>query len=303
MAGIDMALWDARARRGLPLVPLLGGRGDDRRLRRLRTMAGPRGGEAEELRGHGFRGVKVKVGGGRPGRGHGGDPRDAQRGRRGRRLMVDYNQSLTVRGDRAGPRARREGLAWIEEPPAPTISRVTPGSPRRSHRRSSSARTGGAARVAKARRAGLGPRHARRDEDRRRPGWLRASALADAAGLPVSSHTFPELSAHLLGSRRPRPTSNTSITPGRSSSTRSRSRTARYGSPDRPAAASSGTRPRSPTRSKAAALRRGGSGGAVPGRRAPAGACRRTRSRPGRRCSSGRRRRARSRGSAPPARS
>jgi mandelate racemase len=30
-------------------------------------------------------------------------------------------------------------------------------------------------------------------------GWLRAAALADAAGLPASSHTFPELSAHLLG--------------------------------------------------------------------------------------------------------
>jgi mandelate racemase len=30
-------------------------------------------------------------------------------------------------------------------------------------------------------------------------GWLRAAALADAAGLPASSHTFPEFSAHLLG--------------------------------------------------------------------------------------------------------
>jgi mandelate racemase len=30
-------------------------------------------------------------------------------------------------------------------------------------------------------------------------GWLRAAALAEAASLPASSHTFPELSAHLLG--------------------------------------------------------------------------------------------------------
>ena len=29
-------------------------------------------------------------------------------------------------------------------------------------------------------------------------GWLRAAALAEAAGLPVSSHPFPEVSAHLL---------------------------------------------------------------------------------------------------------
>ena len=29
-------------------------------------------------------------------------------------------------------------------------------------------------------------------------GWLRAAALAEAAGLPVSSHLFPEVSAHLL---------------------------------------------------------------------------------------------------------
>ena len=30
-------------------------------------------------------------------------------------------------------------------------------------------------------------------------GWLRAAALAEAAGLPASSHTFPEFSVHLLG--------------------------------------------------------------------------------------------------------
>jgi mandelate racemase len=29
-------------------------------------------------------------------------------------------------------------------------------------------------------------------------GWLRAAALTQAAGIPTSSHLFPELSAHLL---------------------------------------------------------------------------------------------------------
>ncbi|MDQ2873174.1 MAG: mandelate racemase, partial [Candidatus Eremiobacteraeota bacterium] len=30
-------------------------------------------------------------------------------------------------------------------------------------------------------------------------GWMRAATLAQVADLPVSSHTFPEFSAHLLG--------------------------------------------------------------------------------------------------------
>ena len=29
-------------------------------------------------------------------------------------------------------------------------------------------------------------------------GWMRAAAIAESAGLPVSSHLFPEVSAHLL---------------------------------------------------------------------------------------------------------
>ena len=29
-------------------------------------------------------------------------------------------------------------------------------------------------------------------------GWLRAAAIADAAGMAMSSHLFPEVSAHLL---------------------------------------------------------------------------------------------------------
>src|SRR5690606_18918466 len=29
-------------------------------------------------------------------------------------------------------------------------------------------------------------------------GWMQAAALADAAGMPVSTHLFPEVSAHLM---------------------------------------------------------------------------------------------------------
>ena len=31
-------------------------------------------------------------------------------------------------------------------------------------------------------------------------GWMRAAAIAAAAGIPVSSHLFPEISVHLLAS-------------------------------------------------------------------------------------------------------
>ena len=34
-------------------------------------------------------------------------------------------------------------------------------------------------------------------------GWLQAAAVADTAGLPMSSHLYPEVSGHLLGSPRP----------------------------------------------------------------------------------------------------
>ncbi len=35
-------------------------------------------------------------------------------------------------------------------------------------------------------------------QDRGVTGWLRAAALAESAGLPLSSHLYPEISAHLL---------------------------------------------------------------------------------------------------------
>ena len=115
--------------------------------------------------------------------------------------MVDYNQSLSV--PEAIHRIRAlddEGLAWIEEP---TLHDDFAGHARIARE----ARTGiqlgenwwGPHDLAKSIAAGA--------SDYAMPdvmkiggvtGWLRMAALTEAAGLPVSSHIFPEFSAHLL---------------------------------------------------------------------------------------------------------
>ncbi len=120
MGGIDMALWDARAKAcGVPLVTLLGGEPKPiPAYASLRTMS-PQGAaaEAEKLLALGFRAVKIKIGRSdlaedlatiRTVRGAVGN---------GIKLMVDYNQSLWVA--EAIDRVRvldEEQLFWIEEP-------------------------------------------------------------------------------------------------------------------------------------------------------------------------------------------
>jgi mandelate racemase len=200
-AGIDMALWDARAKaRGVPLVTLLGATPKPipayASLRSMRPAAAAA--ETEELLARGFRALKVKVAGGteletiRAVRSVAGDDVD---------LMVDYNQSLSVQ--EAIERVRvldDEGLHWIEEP--------TRGDDFAGHARiAAAARTPvqlgeswwGTNDMEKSIAAGASD-HVTLDAMKIGgvTGWLRAAALADAAGLPVSSHTFPEVSVHLL---------------------------------------------------------------------------------------------------------
>ncbi len=202
LAGIDIALWDAQARAaGVPLVSLLGG--EPRPIPAyagLRTMS-PAGAaaEGEEALARGFTAVKVKAS-----RSTDIDVIRALRAAVGESvsLMVDYNQSLTV--DEALERAHlldEEGLHWIEEP-----TRADDYA--------------GHARIAEAARTPIqlgenwwGPHdmekslangssdHAMLNAMRIGgvTGWLRAAALAADAGLPLSSHAFPELSVHLLG--------------------------------------------------------------------------------------------------------
>jgi mandelate racemase len=203
-AALDMALWDALARsRGVSLVTLLGGEpAPIPAYASLRSMApGPAAEEAGEAVARGFRAVKVKIG-----RGTLRDDLEAIRAVRAAigpdaGLMVDYNQALPV--SEALVRARaldEEGLEWIEEP--------TRADDHEGHARIAAA----AATPIQLGESWWGPHEMARSiaagaSDLAMPdvqkiggvsGWLRSAALADAAGLPVSSHAFPEVSAHLL---------------------------------------------------------------------------------------------------------
>ena len=205
MAGIDMALWDALAKaRNMPLVSLLGGHPKPiPAYASLRTMS-PAGAaaEAQELRELGFDAIKVKIG-----RGSLADDLEAIRAVRSAigedaKLLVDYNQSLSV--SEAITRTRvldSENLYWIEEPTRADDFL-------------------GHARIAQAAHTPIqlgenwwGPHDMEKSIAVRASdhvmldvmklggvtGWLAAAQLANGAALPASSHTFPEFSAHLLG--------------------------------------------------------------------------------------------------------
>ena len=207
MAGFDVAAWDALAiAAGVPLATLLGGdAAADPRLQQLRAR--PDGApeqvadEAEKLLAGGFRAVKLRLGyptlqedlaAVRAVRARIGD---------GIALMVDYNQALDVaRGAGARPRARRRGhlLARRADPPR-RLCRLRAARARAEDadpdRREFLAAVGD----------GGGARGRRRDyvmPDLERiggvTGWQRAAALAAAHGIKMSSHLFPEVSAHLL---------------------------------------------------------------------------------------------------------
>jgi mandelate racemase len=205
MAGIDMALWDARAKAcGVPLVTLLGGEPKPiPAYASLRTMsADGAAAEAAALIARGFTAIKVKIGRADLA----ADLETIREVRRaigdGAKLMVDYNQSLSVPD--AIDRARvldDEGLYWIEEP---TRADDFDGHARIAAAAKTPIQLGenwwGPNDMAKS-IAARASDHAMLDVMKLGgvSGWLRAAALADAAGLPASSHTFPEFSAHLLG--------------------------------------------------------------------------------------------------------
>jgi mandelate racemase len=204
LAAIDMALWDALARvHGLPLVRLLGGVEKPHRCYGAVGYDGVEGcaKTAERWAERGFTGIKAKIG-------YPTVQEDVAVVRAMRKaagpgmsIMVDYNQSLTP--TEAVERLRildDEGLTWVEEP---TLAHDYAGH----------------ARVAREARTPiqcgenwwgtLDLRHAieARASDLVMPdvmkiggvtGWLRAAALAQAKGLQVSSHLWPELSARLL---------------------------------------------------------------------------------------------------------
>ena len=205
-AGIDMAAWDALSKAaGVPLARLLGG--EPRAIPAYNSkglgIIGPEavGEEAERLLAEGFRAVKVRLG-------YANAAADLEVVRAVRSavgdavaLMSDYNQCLSAtEAQQRIARLDQEDLHWVEEPVRFDDY-------------------GGCARIRKQVRTpiqigencwGIHDMEKALSEgacDYFMPdavkiggvsGWLRAAALAEAVGMPVSSHLFPEISAHLL---------------------------------------------------------------------------------------------------------
>ncbi len=206
LAAVDMALWDALAKsHGLPLAELLGGA--PRAIPAYNSnglgIIGPErvAAQARELLAPNFQAIKVRL----------GYPEAVTdlavvrnvRGAIGRDvvLMADYNQALsTAEAIRRGKMLDDEHILWLEEPVAADDAR-------------------GHAEVRRKVQTGIqtgenwwGPHPMatfleQRACDYAMPdaqkiggvtGWLRAAALAEAAGVPMSSHLYPEISAHLL---------------------------------------------------------------------------------------------------------
>jgi mandelate racemase len=206
LSGIDTACWDVVAKAaGLPLARLLGG--VPRPVPAYNSnglgIMGPAraAAQAVELLEHGFQAIKVRLG-------YPTIAEDVAAVRAVRRaiggsvaLMSDYNQALLP--PEAEQRARAldaEGLAWIEEP-----VRFDDYA--------------GCARVAAAAATPIqigencwGTHDMRKALDAQAcdyfmpdlgkiggvSGWLRAAALAEPIGLPISTHLYPEVSAHLM---------------------------------------------------------------------------------------------------------
>jgi len=207
MAAIDLCLWDALGQAlGQPVVRLLGGvprpvaayNSNGLGLLPIKALAK----EAEELVEEGFSAIKLRLG-----RADANADLEALRAVKKAigpkvTLMVDFNQGLTVaEAIRRGRRIDEEGgVHWIEEPV-------------RADDFAGCARV--AAEVATPIQIGenfMGPEQmaqaiAARCCDYVMPdaeriggvtGWMRAAALAQGAGLEMSSHLFPEASWQLL---------------------------------------------------------------------------------------------------------
>jgi mandelate racemase len=207
VAGLDMAAWDALAKAaGLPLCVLLGGtvgpvpayNSNGLWLREPAALAE----EAIELRDEGgFEGLKLRLGRERPA----DDLATIEALRKAvgddMKLMVDFNQGLHF-----GEALERchaidgLGLAWIEEP---IVYDNLEGHSRLAAELRTPIQIG---------ENFYGPRDLysalqKKACDYVMPdfmriggvtGWLRAAPIAGAAGIPVSTHLYPEVAAHVM---------------------------------------------------------------------------------------------------------
>jgi mandelate racemase len=214
LAGFDAACWDALAvAAGVPLVELLGGsirpvraynsnglsiRDSGLGIRDSSSLAD----EAEELLEEGgFNAVKLRLGYAAAADDVAALKAIRKRVPDGTVVMTDYNQALTVaEALQRGRALDHEGLAWIEEPIRhddyagnATLARAltTPIQIGENFDGPYAMAEAIAARACDyampdfARIGGVS-------------GWLEAAALAQAAGIEMSSHLYPEFSAHLL---------------------------------------------------------------------------------------------------------
>jgi mandelate racemase len=207
ISGLDMAMWDALAKAaGMPLAVLLGGstgpvpayNSNGLWLTPVEALRQ----EASELVAEGaFSGLKLRLG-----RERLEDDLAAIRAVRDAvgehvKLMVDFNQGLTL-GD-ALHRCHaldEEGLYWFEEPIA--YDNIA-GYARLTRELKTPVQLGenfyGPRALNQAIQAGAGD-YVMPDLMRIGgvSGWLRAAAIAGAAGIEMSSHLYPEIAAHLL---------------------------------------------------------------------------------------------------------
>jgi mandelate racemase len=206
LAGFDMACWDALSlAAGLPLASYIGSQPRPipaYNSNGLGLMSPEQAAdEAEALLEHGFRTVKLRLG-----RATAEEDLAVVRAVRCRlpdtvALMTDYNQALTVtEAIRRGQALDGEGVYWIEEP---TRHDDYAGCARIAAALATPVQIGenfaGAPAMATALAADACD-YVMPDLERIGgvTGWQRAAALASAAGIEMSSHIFPEVSAHLL---------------------------------------------------------------------------------------------------------
>jgi len=207
VSGVDMAAWDALARSvEVPLCVLLGGsvgsvpayNSNGLWLKAPAAVAE----EAVELRdAGGFRGLKLRLGRERPG----DDVATAEAVRRmigdDLQIMVDFNQGL----DRGEALQRCHmlddlGLAWIEEP---LVYDDLDGHAQLAAELKTPIQIG---------ENFYGPRDLQLALQKKAcdyvmpdfmriggvTGWMRAAAIAGAAAVPMSTHLYPEVAAHVM---------------------------------------------------------------------------------------------------------
>ena len=206
MSGFDCACWDALAiAANQPLAALLGGA--PRPVRAYNSnglgLMGPDAlaREAEQLLEGGFGGVKLRLG-------YATLDEDLRAVRavrevlpQGVELMVDYNQALSVaEALRRGRALDQEGIYWLEEPIRHDDYR---GNATLARELATPIQIGENFSYVMAMEEALAARacdFVMPDLERIGgvTGWMRAAGLAHAHGIEMSTHLFPEVSAHLM---------------------------------------------------------------------------------------------------------